>query len=471
MNNSSHRITKAETESAKSASAEAAGNGSASSEELESVRKELLEANLTVASLKAQADKFDVGALKHINEEMKELVMIRRELEFTGSDFVEMEISFKQLKGLVARMAEQGAGANAELIKKYRAEVILRKQLYNQVQELRGNIRVFCRCRKDKRVKVALKFPSKTEIILDSMSGKPTTVDFDRTYGPETEQAAIFADAREVIMSVVDGYNVCLMAYGQTGAGKSFTMMGPPENPGVNRRAIKQLLELVSGNQDTMDVSIICSLMEVYNENVYDLLAPEGRVKRDIKVGAQGAFVHLLTEREITNQEETETLMMDGDKNRSVAATSMNAESSRSHLLFQIRVDTVNKVSGMRSSAKLTLVDLAGSERIAKSEVTGDQLVEAAAINKSLSALGQCFQAIAKQAPHVPFRNSKLTHVLQDSLGGDSKTCMFINVRPDDDNLSETWSTLNFGQNIRKIELGPAKAHKSGKKPPPPKKK
>jgi len=80
-------------------------------------------------------------------------------------------------------------------------------------------------------------------------------------------------------------------------------------------------------------------------------------------------------------------------------------------------------------------------------------------------------QAIAKQAPHVPFRNSKLTHVLQDSLGGDSKTCMFINVRPDDDNLSETWSTLNFGQNIRKIELGPAKAHKSGKKPPPPKKK
>lgn len=318
MNNSSHRITKAETESAKSASAEAAGNGSASSEELESVRKELLEANLTVASLKAQADKFDVGALKHINEEMKELVMIRRELEFTGSDFVEMEISFKQLKGLVARMAEQGAGANAELIKKYRAEVILRKQLYNQVQELRGNIRVFCRCRKDKRVKVALKFPSKTEIILDSMSGKPTTVDFDRTYGPETEQAAIFADAREVIMSVVDGYNVCLMAYGQTGAGKSFTMMGPPENPGVNRRAIKQLLELVSGNQDTMEVSIICSLMEVYNENVYDLLAPEGRVKRDIKVGAQGAFVHLLTEREITNQEETETLMMDGDKNRSV---------------------------------------------------------------------------------------------------------------------------------------------------------
>jgi len=462
---------KAEVETAKSAGAEAVGGATAEHAELESVRKDLLEANLTISDLKTQADKIDVGALKHINAEMKELVLLRRELEFTGADFVELEISFKQLKGLVGKMAEQGAGASAELVKKYRAEVILRKQLYNQVQELRGNIRVFCRCRKDKRVKCALKFPSKTEIILDSMAGKPTTVDFDKTYGPDTEQAAIFEDTKEVIMSVLDGYNVCLMAYGQTGAGKSFTMMGPPDNPGVNRRAIKQLLELVQGNTDTMEVKIICSLMEVYNENVFDLLAVEGRVKRDVKVGAQGAFVHEITERQISNADETELLMADGDKNRSVAATSMNAESSRSHLIFQIRVDTVNKVSGMRSSAKLTLVDLAGSERIAKSEVTGDQLVEAAAINKSLSALGQCFQAIAKQAPHVPFRNSKLTHVLQDSLGGDSKTCMFINVRPDDDNLSETWSTLNFGQNIRKIELGPAKAHKTGKKPPPPKRK
>ena len=163
---------KAEAEGAKSAGAEAAGGATASTEELEAARKELLEANLTISGLKSQADKFDVGALKHINEEMKELIMVRRELEFVGSDFVEMEISFKQLKGLVAKMAEQGAGASAELVKKYRAEVILRKQLYNQVQELRGNIRVFCRCRKDKRVKCALKFPSKTEIILASMAGK-----------------------------------------------------------------------------------------------------------------------------------------------------------------------------------------------------------------------------------------------------------------------------------------------------------
>merc|ERR1712166_1488484 len=151
-----------------------------------------------------------------------------------------------------------------------------------------------------------------------------------------------------------------------------------------------------------MEVKIICSLMEVYNENVFDLLAVEGRVKRDVKVGAQGAFVHEITERQISNADETELLMADGDKNRSVAATSMNAESSRSHLIFQIRVDTVNKVSGMRSSTKLTLVDLAGSERIAKSEVTGDQLVEAAAINKCSKRLQRATRTFRSETRSSP---------------------------------------------------------------------
>jgi kinesin family member C2/C3 len=146
-------------------------------------------------------------------------------------------------------------------------------------------------------------------------------------------------------------------------------MNGPKDNPGVNRRAIKKLLALISDSSDTIQVQLFASIMEVYNENIFDLLAPEGRVKRDIKVGPQGAFVHELCERSITTAEECDQLTEDSDKNRSIASTSMNSESSRSHLLFQIRVDTTNRVSGMRSSAKLTLVDLAGSERIAKSEV------------------------------------------------------------------------------------------------------
>jgi kinesin family protein C2/C3 len=123
----------------------------------------------------------------------------------------------------------------------------------------------------------------------------------------------------------------------------------------------------------------------------------------------------------------------------------MNSVSSRSHLLLQIGIEGKNKISGVITRGKLTLVDLAGSERISKTEATGQRLVEAAAINKSLSSLGQVFSGLAANQSHIPYRNSKLTHFLQDSLGGDSKCCVFINVSPAESNLSETLSTLKFG--------------------------
>jgi len=132
---------------------------------------------------------------------------------------------------------------------------------------------------------------------------------------------------------------------------------------------------------------------------------------------------------------------------------------------MQLTVDGYNKISHVTSRGRLTLVDLAGSERVAKSEVTGLQLIEAAAINKSLSALGQVFTALAVNSPHVPYRNSKLTHVLQNSLGGDSKTCCFVNCSPNVNNLAESICTINFGRNIRKIELGPATKNKGATGP------
>jgi len=460
--------TKSELEQAKLEKSTSDGGDKVDAAEAEAQRLKLLEANMTICELKKEADKFDGAALKHMAQEVREIRKIKDTLVESHTDFLEMEISFKGCKTLVERMSTSLGTEVVDLRQKYRAEVIKRKQLYNKIQEMRGNIRVFCRCRSDKRVKCVLQFPTKTEMLTPTLTGAEVTVDFDAAYGPDSKQAAIFADAKPVIMSVVDGYNVCIMAYGQTGSGKTYTMMGPPEDPGVNRRAIQQLLTLVEEAGDTLEVELHVAMLEVYNENVFDLLAPEGRVKRDVKSGPGGAYVHNITERPIVAQDDVERAMADGQEHRTLAATSMNSESSRSHLILQLRVDTHNKISKIRSSSKLTLVDLAGSERVAKSEVSGPQLVEAAAINKSLSALGQVFQAIAKSSPHVPYRNSKLTHVLQDSLGGDSKTCMFINIRPDEDNLSETWSTLKFGQNIRKIELGPAKKHQS-KMPPPPK--
>ena len=181
----------------------------------------------------------------------------------------------------------------------------------------------------------------------------------------------------------------------------------------------------------------------------------------------QGTYVGNLTEKTVKTQAEIEQIMAMGDKNRSMAATKMNTDSSRSHLLLQLRVTGYNTISNTTTVGKLTLVDLAGSERVSKTEASGERLVEAAAINKSLSALGQVFKSLATNSPHIPYRNSKLTHVLQDSLGGDSKTAVFVNVSPLEENLSETHMTLKFGQGIRKIELGPASKHKKPGLPKP----
>lgn len=142
-------------------------------------------------------------------------------------------------------------------------------------------------------------------------------------------------------------------------------------------------------------------------------------------------------------------------------ATAMNSASSRSHLIFMIQLKTENLVSGAKTNATLTLVDLAGSERIAKSGVTGDGLKEAAAINKSLSALGMVFTALARKDPHVPYKNSALTHVLSDSLGGQAKCAMFVNASPLESNLPETISSLRFAQNIKTVEMGKAKKNRT----------
>lgn len=294
-------------------------------------------------------------------------------------------------------------------------------------------------------------------------------MDYDHVYGPNCTQKEIFEDTEPTMMSVTDGYNVCIMAYGQTGSGKTHTMLGPPSDPGVNRRAIAKLFEICKQKSE-MEFSIKVSLMEVYNENLYDLL-DGNRNKLNIRQAANGvAFAEGLVERLITTPEQVTEVLADGDKNRTVAATKMNSNSSRSHSIMQITVSSFNTISKVTTQAKLTLVDLAGSERVAKTDASGERLVEAAAINKSLSALGQVFQAIATNSPHVPYRNSKLTHVLQDSLGGNSKTCMFVNLSPLEPNISETHSSLLFGKNIRTIELGPAtkKVTSPTSLPPPP---
>ncbi|XP_065194514.1 uncharacterized protein LOC135825817 [Sycon ciliatum] len=344
----------------------------------------------------------------------------------------------------------------------YMREFMQRKQLFNQIQEMRGNIRVFCRCRHDNSARSAITFPSDTELQVVTQQGHVKKFEFEKVFQPTSKQTDVFEDTLPIITSCVDGYNVCLMAYGQTGAGKTYTMMGTDSDPGINIRALTELLKTCSERKQ-IDYTLKVSMLEVYNETLIDLLrGPDAggvsvHSKLSIQKKGKGITVPGLTEVQVTAVADIKGLMDFGGQNRTVAMTAMNTSSSRSHLMLKLYVDGVDRVSKATTHGSLMLLDLAGSERISRSGATGERLVEAAAINKSLSALGQVFNALRTSSLHIPYRNSKLTHLLQPALGGDAKACLFVNISPRVDNIVETISTLQFGTAARQVALGEAK--------------
>ena len=372
-----------------------------------------------------------------------------------------LEVATRTLVGAADTAIED---ATKDLMKRYKYETRERKLLYNHIQEMRGNIRVFCRVRSDDRTACVLRFPDKnaigtpTELVCPNPNDPALSkrFEFDRVFNPEDNQSDVFDDTEPVITSTVDGYNVSIVAYGQTGSGKTYTMMGTEDNPGVNRRAIRELLR-VCDDRANVDYTITVSLLEIYNDAIIDLLTEESVDKQDCKLRIDPVtklgFVSNLNWRGIKSIDDVVQALVDGEKNRSVACTKMNSASSRSHLVLTLEVTGTDAVTEETTVGKLRMVDLAGSERNSKSGATGKQLVEANAINTSLSALGQVFIGLRAGDKHIPFRNSKLTHLLQDSLGGQSKTCFFVNVSPSERNLQETMSTLQFGSSIRKVLL------------------
>uniref|UniRef100_A0AAX7TWN2 Kinesin family member 13Bb n=1 Tax=Astatotilapia calliptera TaxID=8154 RepID=A0AAX7TWN2_ASTCA len=260
------------------------------------------------------------------------------------------------------------------------------------------------------------------------------------------------------------GYNACIFAYGQTGSGKSYTMMGSSEQPGLIPRLCSSLFsrtekEAREGESFTVEVSY----MEIYNEKVRDLLDPKGSRQalrvREHKV--LGPYVDGLSRLAVTSYEDIESLMSEGNKSRTVAATNMNEESSRSHAVFNIilthtLMDLRSGTSGEKVS-KLSLVDLAGSERAAKTGAAGERLKEGSNINKSLSTLGLVISALAdhgagkNKSKFVPYRDSVLTWLLKDSLGGNSRTAMVATISPAADNYDETLSTLRYADRAKNI--------------------
>uniref|UniRef100_A0AAV2MDB0 Kinesin family member 13A n=1 Tax=Knipowitschia caucasica TaxID=637954 RepID=A0AAV2MDB0_KNICA len=267
-----------------------------------------------------------------------------------------------------------------------------------------------------------------------------------------------------ILENAFQGYNACIFAYGQTGSGKSFSMMGNSEQPGLIPRLCCTLFERVHKEEnEAHNFKVEVSYMEIYNEKVRDLLDPKGS-RHSLKVREHkvlGPYVDGLSQLAVTNFEDIEVLMSEGNKSRTVAATNMNEESSRSHAVFSIIVtqtlyDLKSGNSGEKVS-KMSLVDLAGSERVSKTGAAGERLKEGSNINKSLTTLGCVISALADQtsgkgkAKFVPYRDSVLTWLLKDNLGGNSKTAMIATVSPAADNYEETLSTLRYADRAKRI--------------------
>ncbi|XP_038714871.1 kinesin-like protein KIN-14I isoform X2 [Tripterygium wilfordii] len=348
------------------------------------------------------------------------------------------------------------------------------RKLYNQVQDLKGNIRVYCRVRPFLTGKanclstVEHIVEGNITITTSTKYGKDgrKSFTFNKVFGPSATQEEVFSDTQPLVRSVLDGYNVCIFAYGQTGSGKTFTMTGPKElteeSLGVNYRALSDLFLLSHQRRDIISYDISVQMLEIYNEQVRDLLVTDGLNKRlEIRNSSQtGINVPDANLVPVSTTSDVINLMNLGQQNRAVSATAMNDRSSRSHSCLTVHVQGKDLTSGTVLRGCMHLVDLAGSERVDKSEVTGDRLKEAQHINKSLSALGDVISSLAQKNSHVPYRNSKLTQLLQDSLGGQAKTLMFVHISPEADAVGETISTLKFAERVASVELGAARVNK-----------
>ncbi|GAV71636.1 Kinesin domain-containing protein/Kinesin-relat_1 domain-containing protein [Cephalotus follicularis] len=303
--------------------------------------------------------------------------------------------------------------------------------------------------------------------------GHPETrFTFDHIASETISQEKLFKVAGlPMVENCLSGYNSCMFAYGQTGSGKTYTMMGEiyevegklNEDCGITPRIFEYLFARIrteeeSRRDEKLKFSCKCSFLEIYNEQITDLLEPSStnlQLREDLK---KGVYVENLTEYNVRNVTDVVKLLLQGAANRKMAATNMNSESSRSHSVFTCIIESHWEKELMTHFrfARLNLVDLAGSERQKSSGAEGDRLKEAANINKSLSTLGLVIMSLVDLAHgkhrHIPYRDSRLTFLLQDSLGGNSKTTIIANVSPSTCSANETLSTLKFAQRAKLIQ-------------------
>ncbi|RXK39944.1 kinesin [Tremella mesenterica] len=281
---------------------------------------------------------------------------------------------------------------------------------------------------------------------------------FDRVFGTETEQEEIFDwGVKGIVEDVMTGFNGTLFCYGQTGSGKTYTMMGSdianPDLRGLIPRIIEHIFDSIMVADVSIEYTVKVNYMEIYMERIKDLLAPQNDNLSIHEDKARGVYVKGLTDVYVGSEVEVFKVMQAGGASRVVAATNMNEQSSRSHSILVVSIHQRNTETGSQKNGNLYLVDLAGSEKVGKTGATGQTLEEAKKINKSLSALGMVINSLTDgKSSHVPYRDSKLTRILQESLGGNSRTTLIINCSPASYNEPETLSTLRFGMRAKSIK-------------------
>eukprot|EP01064_Diplonema_japonicum_P013625 TRINITY_DN2116_c1_g3_i1.p1 TRINITY_DN2116_c1_g3~~TRINITY_DN2116_c1_g3_i1.p1 ORF type:complete len:509 (+),score=77.21 TRINITY_DN2116_c1_g3_i1:61-1587(+) len=288
---------------------------------------------------------------------------------------------------------------------------------------------------------------------------KPHSYVFDRVYGPTSSQLDIFnGTVKDLLPSIFNGYNSSVFCYGATGAGKTYTMMGDEQSmPGVIPMAVAEVFQMAESHKESQDVVLQLSYSEVYNETIRDLLSEEQRAL-DFREGEKGGQVAGLTWWEPVDGKDVMRLVEQGNGKRVKAETNVNEASSRSHAILQLLVQTKPKGSGVDTTSqvgKLSLIDLAGSERAAATENRGLRLKEGANINKSLLALGNVINALASSKPgsYIGYRDSKLTRMLKDSLGGNCKTIMITNISPSFLTYEDTHNALKYANRAKNIQV------------------
>ncbi|KAJ7559928.1 hypothetical protein O6H91_04G107000 [Diphasiastrum complanatum] len=339
-----------------------------------------------------------------------------------------------------------------------------KKKLFNDLVSIKGNIRVFVRVRPpfEHEGHTITSFPDDFTIRISSSvssAGGANAVrkefEFDRVYGPHVGQGELFEDVQPLVQSALDGYNVAVFAYGQTGAGKTHTMEGPSQDRGLYFRTFDKLFELADSDSTAVArYTIFLTLFELHNEQIRDLLrtstSEHHKGFSTVQMGYGSQFVELV-ELRVDNSLDFARAFKMGMQNRAVDAVKTE-RASRSHLVLTAHVQFFSSISGIKQYSKLSLVDMAGSERLSSSEA-GNRLTESLHVHKSLSALGDVVSSLTAKKEHIPYGNSKLTQILSDSLGGNSKTLIIVNLSPSYADMQETLSSLNFAARARNVEL------------------